>query len=140
MNGPGAAWLAPASRAPILASAGAAWALERTQPTPHAAARALLLPTISMLIRLARSPWALPGLGGPLERLAARAATLIPDAHPAKEADGGAGGLLRSAAFKRGVRTLAALLAAVALWRAPHAEAQALRRVPGGFGYSGFGS
>ena len=130
MHGPGAAWLAPAARAPVLASAGAAWALERTQPAPHAAARALLPPAISVLIRLARSAWTLPGLGGPLERLAARAKTLIPDAHPDKEAGSGAGGLLRGAAFKRGLRILAALLAAVSLWRAPHAEAQALRCVP----------
>ena len=34
---------------------------------------------------------------------------------------------MRSAAFKRGVRALAAALAALALWRAPHADAQALR-------------
>ena len=39
----------------------------------------------------------------------------------------GQAGLVRSAAFKRGVRALAAVLAALALWRAPHADALALR-------------
>lgn len=34
---------------------------------------------------------------------------------------------MRSAAFKRGVRALAAVLAALALWHAPHADALALR-------------
>lgn len=79
-----------------------------------------------------------------LESLARRRASVPPSFCPAlchvKLCDWGIGsfsptdskwcgqaGLVRSAAFKRGVRALAAMLAALALWRAPHADALALR-------------
>ncbi|KAK9826147.1 hypothetical protein WJX81_000426 [Elliptochloris bilobata] len=120
----GTAWLSPAARAPVLAAAGAAWALERAQPWPRAAASALLRPARGFIAPLARVASPLPGLGEALGRLAAAVEAAQGAQEPGLQA-----GLLRGMAFKRGVRALAAALAAFALWRVPRAEAEALRRM-----------
>lgn len=69
----GTAWLAPTARAPVLAAAGSAWALEHAQPWPRAVARALAGSARGRVGWLARTASPVPVLGEALGRLAAAA-------------------------------------------------------------------
>lgn len=123
----GTAWLSPAARAPVLAAAGSAWALERLQAPLRAAAGAALLPACGLTRLLAAATPSVPALDW--LRAAAERAAALADAAVARLQGGGGGSaaLLRRAAFKRGVRALAAALVVAALWSAPRAEGDALR-------------